>query len=572
MSEPANIVSPPSEEGYLQHLQVLQDRIWPPEIPKELYYPFGEVAITEYLRRWAQQAPDHVAYIYYGRRITYGELDRLADQCAALLQDNGIGAGDPVAVFMGNCPQFVIAFFGILRAGGIHVPVNPMFKEHELVHELTDTGAKLVIADHGLVPLVESVRETCGLRQIFGTGIADVIPDTPEIPVPDSVLARPRSDASDFLAALGTAGTPKPVTRDLDEVAALNYTGGTTGMPKGCVHTQRDMIYTAAKACRTNAPLEHGDVCANFYPLFWIAGEDIGLLFPIFTGATCVLFARWDALGYMAAVERYKVNRAVLLVDNAVELMDHPRASDFDLTSLETTGVSSFVKKLNLEYRTRWRELTGATMFELSYGMTETHTCDSFTRGLQDEDFDLTLQPILCGLPVPGTEFKICDFETHALLPLDQEGEICVRSPSTLKSYWQRPGATEESLVNGWLRTGDIGVIDNLGLLHFLGRRKEMLKVKGMSVFPAEIEALLGRHPAIIGSGVIGRPDPDRGQVPVAFVRLEPEKAADLTADDIAGWCKDTMATYKLPEIRIIDALPMTATGKVKKGELEKLL
>ena len=146
MSEPANIVSPPSEEAYLQHLQVLQDRIWPPEIPKELHYPFGEIAITEYLRRWARQAPDHVAYIYYGRRITYGELDRLADQCAALLQDNGIGPGDPVAVFIGNCPQFVIVFFGILRAGGIHVPVNPMFKEHELVHELTDTGAKLVLS------------------------------------------------------------------------------------------------------------------------------------------------------------------------------------------------------------------------------------------------------------------------------------------------------------------------------------------------------------------------------------------------------------------------------------------
>jgi long-chain acyl-CoA synthetase len=332
------------------------------------------------------------------------------------------------------------------------------------------------------------------------------------------------------------------------------------------------MIYSAAKACRTNTPMEHGDTCANFYPLFWIAGEDVGLLFPIFTATTCVLFARWDALGYMAAVERYKVNRSVLLVDNAVELMDHPRACEFNLTSLETTGVSSFVKKLNPDYRARWRELTGATMFELSYGMTETHTCDSFTRGLQGEDFDLSLQPILCGLPVPGTEFKICDFETHVLLALDQEGEICVRSPSTLKSYWQRPDATDESLVNGWLRTGDIGVIDSLGLLHFLGRRKEMLKIKGMSVFPAEIEALLGRHPAIIGSGVIGRPDAERGQVPVAFVCLHPEKAAELSADDIAAWCKDTMATYKLPEIRIIKALPMTATGKVKKGELEELL
>jgi acyl-CoA synthetase (AMP-forming)/AMP-acid ligase II len=332
------------------------------------------------------------------------------------------------------------------------------------------------------------------------------------------------------------------------------------------------MIYTAATACRTNAPMAAGEVSLNFHPLFWIAGEDLGLVLPIFTGATCVLLARWDPVGFMAAVERYRATHVMMLVDNAVEVMDHPRAGAFDLTSLETTGVSSFVKKLNHEYRERWRALTGSTMAELSYGMTETHTCDTFTRGLQAEDFDLSLQPILVGLPVAGTAFKICDFETHALLPLGAEGEICVRSPSLLKGYWNRPDASGEALVNGWLRTGDIGVIDEHGLLHFLGRRKEMLKVKGMSVFPAELEAILGRHPAILGSGVIGRPDEERGQVPVAFVRLDPEKGAGVTAEDLAEWCREAMATFKRPEIRIVDALPLTATGKVKKHELEKLL
>ena len=572
-NDPATPPEPVSEEAYLAEIQALQQKIWPSEIPRDLHYPFGEIAMTEYLCRWAEAEPDRAAYIWYGRRITFAELNRLSDQCAAMLQAAGIEPGDPVALFMGNCPQFIIAFYGILKAGGIHVPVNPMFKEHELLFELNDTHATLVIADHGLVPLVRKVQAECSVSRIFGTGIAEMLPDDPEIPIPESVAGAPQhSEAEEFMAAVTTAGARAPVTPDLDAIAALNYTGGTTGMPKGCVHTQRDMVYTGAKACRTNSPLRAGDVTINFYPLFWIAGEDLGVLFPVFTGATCVLMARWDPVGYMAAVEKYRVNRVVMLVDNAVELIDHPRAGEFDLRSIASTGVSSFVKKLNRDYRDRWRALTGSTMAEMSYGMTETHTCDSFTHGLQTDDFDLGLQPILVGLPVPGTEFKVCDFETHALLPLGAEGEICVRSPSNLKSYWQRPDATKEAIVNGWLRTGDIGMIDEMGLLHFLGRRKEMLKVKGMSVFPAEIEAMLGRHPAIIGSGVIGRPDEERGQVPVAFVRLDPEKGAGTTPDQILAWCRDAMATYKLPEIRIVDALPMTATGKVKKGELEKLL
>ena len=178
----------------------------------------------------------------------------------------------------------------------------------------------------------------------------------------------------------------------------------------------------------------------------------------------------------------------------------------------------------------------------------------------------------MCGFPVPGTELKVCDFATGALLPLGAEGEICVRSPSTLKAYWNKPEATAEALRDGWLHTGDIGVINERGLLQFLGRRKEMLKVNGMSVFPAEIEALLGRHPAVVGSGVIGRPDDDRGEVPVAFVVLDPEREAAVSAADIRSWCREAMATFKCPEVRIVESLPMTATGKVKKGELAKLL
>jgi fatty-acyl-CoA synthase len=267
------------------------------------------------------------------------------------------------------------------------------------------------------------------------------------------------------------------------------------------------MLYTAAS--NFGIALERADdtVFLSFFPQFWIAGENLGLVFPVFCGATLVLLTRWDPVAVMTAVQRYRVTCMAMPVDGAVEMMDHPRFGEFDLRSLRQVRVVSFVKKLNLDYRRRWQALTGGILAEAAWGMTETHTSDTFTTGFQDGDYDLHAQPVFVGLPVPGTEFKICDFDTGALKPLGVEGEIRVRSPSLLKGYWNKPEATAEALVDGWLRTGDIGVIDEQGFLHFLGRRKEMLKVKGMSVFPPEIEAVLGQHPAVLGSGVIGRLD-----------------------------------------------------------------
>jgi long-chain acyl-CoA synthetase len=573
-----------NEAAYLADVQRRQEQSWPAGVPRQPVYPFGEVPLHEYLRQWARRQPDKAAFIFYGEELSYRALDEQSDRFAALLAAHGVKRGDRVAVFLPNCPQFVSAFYGILKLGAVHVPVNPLFKEHELLYELSDTGAVAILAQEPLFDMVRAVWPKTALRVAFTTGFADVLPRQPAFPVPDSIrqpkLRHP--DAIDLLPALaavqlaGRSGdgpaSGAPAGGGLDDIAALNYTGGTTGMPKGCVHTQRDMIYTAATACTVATGLSAADVTLCFHPVFWIAGEDMGLIFPVFAGATCVLLARWDALGFMAAVQRYRVTLAGMLVDNAVEVLDHPDAGRYDLRSLRAARCSSFVKKLNLSYRRRWERLTGSTLIEAAWGMTETHTVDTFTNGMQEGDMDLNSQPIFVGLPMPGTQFKICDFGSGALLPLGAEGEICVRSPSLLKGYWNKPEETAQALKGGWLRTGDIGVLDERGYLHFLGRRKEMLKVKGMSVFPAEIEALLGQHPAILGSGVIGRVDAGRGQVPVAFIRLEPGAGKGVDAEDIVAWCKANMATYKVPEVRIVEALPLTATGKVRKDELAKLL
>ncbi|MGY8662553.1 AMP-binding protein [Bradyrhizobium sp. UFLA05-109] len=565
---------PIEEQKYLEDLRALYRKAWPKDLAREIVYPHGEKPLTEYLRTWGRLRPDKAAVIFYGTAMTYAELDRQSDLFATLLAQQGVRKGDRVSVFLPNCPQFHIAFFGILKLGAVHCPVSPLSKAFELGYQVRDCGSEVIVALDQLMPVVRNVLPETQLRKLIVTSFADVMPAEPAIPAPAMARAAKIDcpDAIDMMPALAAIAAPSfPDGTSLDGIAALNYTGGTTGMPKGCIHTQRDMLYTVAANTSLAPPLE-SSIALSFFPEFWIAGENMCLIFPVFSGTTLVLLTRWDPLAVLAAIDRYEVTSTAMPVDGALELMDHPRFGEFDLSSLTNVRVVSFVKKLNLDYRRRWQEKVGTVLAESAWGMTETHTSDSFTTGMQDDDFDLKSRPTFVGLPVPGTEFKICDFETGAILPLGAEGEICCRTPSLLKGYWNKPEATAETLRNGWLHSGDIGLIDEDGYLHYLGRRKEMIKVKGMSVFPGELEALLGQHPAVAGSGVVPRPDEERGQVPVAFVLLKPEEAAGVTAKAIEDWCRERMAVFKVPEVRIVESLPMTATGKVKKQELGSLL
>lgn len=559
-----------NEAAYLEHVRALWAARWPQGVPRQQHFPLGEQTLTYYLREWARRTPDKAAIIFYGREISYAELDRLSDRFAAVLHGAGVRKGDAVGVFLPSCPQFLIAFHAILKLGAIHAPINPMFRESELVYELNDTGARILIAQDILLPVVDAARSQTGLTHVFATAVSAFLPEAPFGPVPaglDAPLVDLPAGVVDFMAAMAAeTGAPPVVDVSLDDVAALNYTGGTTGLPKGCIHTQRDMLFTGASMCSITASIGPDDVIINFWPVFWIAGEDVGVIAPLVAGATCVLLARWDAAAWMAQVERYKVTVTAMVVDNAVEIMESPDAGKHDLTSLREAVVASFVKKLNVPFRERWRALTGTTLREAAWGMTETHSFDTFTRGFQDNDFDLNARQVFCGLPTGATDFKILEFGSERLIPLGEEGELCVRTPSLLKGYWNSPGGTAGEIRDGWLRTGDLGMITAEGFILFLGRRKEMLKVKGMSVFPTEIEAVLGQHPSVIGSGVIGREDPDKGQVPVAFVMVKPEDGVE--AADVLAFCRERLAVYKLPEVRVVEALPMTATGKVKKEEL----
>ena len=555
--------------------------LWAAALPgpeREPVYPFGELPLTEYLRRWAQQQPNRAAIIYYGATLTYAQLNEQSDRFAAVLKQHGIERGQRVAVFLPNCPAFIVAFWGILKAGCVHVPVNPTFRELELTHELHDADVSAVLTLTSLMPLLSSVRgKLPHIKCVFTTTLQEHLPSEPTLPVPPALY-----DASsglqgdfDFYAVLRSAESHPTTLREneLDELAALNYTGGTTGLPKGCEHTQRDMLYTSACAVTFGIGAGNGFVAITFLPVFWIAGENTSIITPVLSGSTIVMLASWDAATVLQAIDRYKVQMMVAMVDSWVDLMNHTDLAKYDLRSLQNPTGISFVTRLAREHRERWKKIAGATsvLREAGYGMTETHTGDTSTRGMQANDADL--EPgagTMVGVPMPGTDILIADFETHEFKAIGEPGEILVRTPSATKGYWRKPEATRDLFVHGqWLRTGDSGQLDERGRVRYLGRRKEMLKVNGMSVFPSELEVLMSSHADVATVAVIGVADEKRGQAALAFVQLK--QGSRITAKDLQAWCSQNMARYKVPTVRLIDALPLAPTGKIDKIALAKL-
>ncbi len=560
------------EREYLRQLRELWSSRLPAGLPEAPTYPLGERPLTEYLREWARLMPDRPMLIYYGRRVTYAELNDLSDRFAALLLLKGLLPGDRVAVLLPNCPQNHVAFFGTLKAGCVLVPLNPLASEDELARQLKDSGTEVLVTLNELYPIAAEVAARAEVRQTFSSSVSDFVPDDPPLPPPTEMMHAPfpGGGATDLMASLASTERFELAPAHLDSLAVLNYTSGTTGVPKGCEHTQRSMLYTAATGATYAVSVADSDVLLSHVPVFWTAGEVVGILAPLLAGVPCVLLARWDADAVLAAIPRYGVTVMLGTVDDYVELMEHPDVSRYALDTVHTPLTMSLVRKLTREYRQRWMRLVGehSVLREAAYGLTETHSCNTTTLGFQDGDFDLDAQPMFTGLPMPGTDVKIINLETGKLAPLGVEGEIAMRAPSLMRGYWNDPQGTTDVMRDGWLYTGDVGIFDDDGLLHFLGRRSEMLTVSGLRVFPAEVENLLGRYPAVHACAVLGRPDTTRGQVPVAFVELRPEYAGTVTAADIEKWCRDCMATHKVPDIRVLAALPRTASGMVAKVEL----
>jgi long-chain acyl-CoA synthetase len=525
--------------------------------------------LHEYLRQHARERPDKPAYVWYGRPISYGELDRASDAFAARLAQLGVRKGEPVALFLNNCPQYLMAHYGIQKLGAIVCPCSPLFKEHELQYQLDDLKARVIVAAQPLLPVVEQVRPRTAIEHVFSVRYADLLPDEPAIDVPAELLAMRQAAApipagcEDFLAVAASGAVAPRAEIDLDDVALMTYTSGTTGLPKGAMLSYRNALFKTAAAAESNG-VSKDDVLLAVAPLYHIAGMVGGVNVPVYTGATSVLLYRFDPLAVLQAIARHRVDYWYSIAPMNVACMQVPGAKDHDLSSLRMNSVTSFGINFTEALARQWREFApNCRSFESGYGLSETHTVD-------------TTMPADAvrwgthGIPIPGNEIRILDPVSGAPLGPGEQGEIVLRSPGVFKGYWNNPEATARTLRDGWVHTGDMGFLDADGYLTFTGRFKEMIKVSGYAVFPEQVESILVKHPAVAQAAVIGVPHETKGEVVRAFIVRKPGR--ELDAEALIAWSRDNMSAYKAPrEVRFIEQLPATGAGKVLRRLLKDL-
>jgi long-chain acyl-CoA synthetase len=520
-----------------------------------------DMPLHEHLRAHARTQADKAAYIWYGRPISYAELDRASDAFAARLAAIGVKKGDPVALFLNNCPQYVMAHFGIQKLGAVVCPCGPLNKEHELLYQLDDLRARVIIAADNLLPVVAQVRDKTALTHVFAVRYADLLPAQPSVDVPAELLAQKQQPqplpvgVEDFLAATLGAAHPPVVELAMDDVALMTYTSGTTGLPKGAMLTYGNALYKSAAAANCNG-VHRDDVLLAIAPLYHIAGMVMGINVTIYAGATSVLLYRFDPMAVLQAIDRHRVSWWYSIAPMNVFALQVPTAKTFDLSSLRMNPVTSFGIVFTEALAAQWKTLApNCDSFEAAYGLSETHTVDTY---MPRDAVRWGTQ----GKAIPGSEIRILDVASGRECAPGEVGEIVLRSAGVFKAYWNKPEATAQTLRDGWVYTGDMGKLDADGYLSFMGRFKEMIKVSGYSVFPEEVETILIKHPAIAQAAVIGVNDPDKGEVVKAFVVLKPGQPA--SAADIVAWSRANMASYKAPrEVTLIAALPSTGAGKV---------
>ncbi|WP_093382687.1 AMP-binding protein [Variovorax sp. OV329] len=520
--------------------------------------------LHEYLRTHARERGSHAACIWYGSRMSFAELDAASDAFAARLQALGVKKGEPVVLFLNNCPQYLVAHYGIQKIGAIVCPSGPLNKEHELAYQVGDLQARVIVAAAPLLPVVDKVREqVASLRHVFVVHYADLLPEAgaTAIDLPAELKAAQQeartvpAGCEDFLAVMHAGARPSPVAIDMDDIALMTYTSGTTGLPKGAMLSYGNALFKTRVAADCNG-VTSGDVLLSVAPLYHIAGMLMGVNVPVLSGATSVLLHRFDAHAVPQAIQAYGVSWWYSIAPMNVAVMQLADIASFDLGSLRRNPVTSFGIAFTEPLARQWQGVArNCASFEAAYGLSETHTCDTYTPqhaprwGTQ-------------GVAVPGVRIRIIDPDTGEDVPVGDVGEIILTSEGSFKGYWNKPEATAATLRQGWVHTGDMGRMDADGYLTFIGRFKEMIKVSGYSVFPEEVETILIKHPAVAQAAVVAQPDADKGEVVKAFIVSKP--GAQVDEPQLIAWARDNMAPYKVPRaVRLIDALPTTGAGKV---------
>jgi len=567
---------------------------WPARLPKELEVP--ETSLWFNLEVAALRYPHKAAYRYLGRDLTWQDLQRQAEALAGWLQARGVQSGDRVLLFMQNCPQYVVAAFAVLRANAVIVPVNPMNRADEFGHYITDPTARVAICSADLAGIVADADARLPaeqrLQHVLVTRYAEAMPseaelDPAEAPA-ETVLAWLRADpplpfvetnaAMDeqagapgsalptgspdprferWLNALAAGHRPGPHTAGPDDLALLPYTSGTTGLPKGCLHTHRTLMHNVVGGgLWGHASAE--TISLAVVPMFHITGFMYGVMAPAFTGSTVVILPRWDRELAGRIISRHGVTHWTCIPTMIIDLFGSPNYRQFDLSSLRyLSGGGAAMPQAVAQ---RLQDEFGLTFAE-GYGLTETaapsHANPPERAKLQ-----------CLGMPIFGVDSRVVDPQTLQELPAGEAGEIVTHGPMVFKGYWKHPQATDEAFFElegkSFFRTGDLGRMDEEGYFFITDRLKRMINASGFKVWPTEVELLLFKCPVVLEACVIAAQDAYRGETVKALVVVRPEARATAREQDVIDWAREHMAAYKVPRIvEFVDVLPKSGSGKV---------
>ncbi|MHB1127936.1 MAG: long-chain-fatty-acid--CoA ligase [Bacillota bacterium] len=531
-------------------------------VPAEIAIP--DIPLHRVLEDTAREMPQQTATIFMGARLTYKQINDLADTFAVNLTNLGVKVGDRVAIHLPNCPQFVFAYFGVLKAGGIVVPTNPLYVERELESQLKNSGAEVILTLSKFYPLVQKVRARTKLRHVIVTNIKEYFP--PLLRILFTLLKEKKEGhrvqitrdgqthlLQGHLKKYSLARMPE-VEVARDNVALLMYTGGTTGIPKGAALTHRNLLSNALQVRTWSSTSQEGkERLLTALPMFHSYGLTTCLNMGVQLGATMVLLPQFIVRDVLKTINRYRPTLFPGVPTMYVAINNHPEVKRFNLRSI--TACISGGAALPMEVQTRFEEITGARLVE-GYGLSESSPCTHC-----NPIFGLRKTGSI-GVPLPNTLAKVVNPETAEELPPGEIGELAVKGPQVMKGYWDNPNETAAILKDGWLFTGDMARMDEDGYFYIVDRKKDMIIAGGYNIYPREIEEVLYTHPKIREAVVAAVPDEYRGETVKAYIVLKDGQEA--TVEEIIEFCRDKMAKYKLPrQVEFRDDLPKSMIGKV---------
>ncbi|MEM1538929.1 MAG: long-chain fatty acid--CoA ligase [Candidatus Bathyarchaeia archaeon] len=534
-------------------------KLWPKNVPKTLNYP--ELSLPQVLEKSAYEYPNKPAIIFEDVPLTYGKLYEDVKRFAAALQDLGVKKGDRVAIYSFNCPQFVVATYGAHKAGAVVVPCSSAYKEMELEHQLNDSGAKVLFTHENLLPIAKAVVKKTGVEHLIVTSKQDY-------QFLENVHSGPKTEVGEYIPLLGLLQKyePNPIPVNInpkEDLAFLCYTGGTTGVPKGCMLTHFNCVADQLHEIYFFKLKRGEEVILIFVPLFHIHGLNRCMGTYLAAAATIVLFERFNIDKALEAIQRYHVTVFPGVPTAYVAIINHPDLKKYDLRSVRIW--KSAAAPMPTEVWFKFKELTGASI-SIGWGLTEA------SPGLTLTPLELTeYKPGMVGIPEIDTEVSVFSLEQNVKLPPGEVGEFRAKGPQIMKGYWNKPDETAKVFVDGWLCTGDLGYMDENGVCYFVDRLKDVIKVSGFQVWPREVEDVLCSHPAVLEAAVVGIPDEYHGEVPKAYVVLKGSYKGKVSSEELIKYCQERLAKYKAPKVvEFVDELPKTAAGKILRRALKK--